>query len=191
MGEKSLLMWVNNELNGYSNKDDIPNYRIVSTAIYGTVASYSTRWTNHRLPIMHLDEEIQENLSQIEFNESISTLMNLAKSDRPLSQSLSTKYGFLLSEGLGNDLVVESSYQQISVGQVVQIITLIRSRLLDFILELSDKFSNLEEDVDLKKESEKMNTKELFNHTIFGDNTTIIVGNDNSNSSHLLKLVKL
>jgi len=180
-------MWVNNELNGYSNKDDIPNYRIVSTAIYGTATNgYTTRWTHHRLPISHLTKKEQKYLTILEFRESISGLESLAQGEN-LSSDIPTEFCSKFNKGLAKGVYVESAYRQISNTQILQILTKIRSRLLDFILELSDKFLNLEEGIDLTKESKKMNTKELFNHTIFGDNTTIIVGNENSNSSHQVK----
>jgi len=187
MGEKSLLTWVNSELNGYSNLEDIPKYRIVSTAIYGTATNgYATTWTNHRLPISHLTKKEQEYLTILKFKESISSLESLAKS-KNLSSDIPTEFCPKFNKGLAKGIYVESAYRGISNTQILEILTKIRSRLLDFILELSDNFSNLEENVDLKEESKKMNTKELFNHTIFGDNTTIIVGNDNSNNSHQVK----
>ena len=141
MGEKELLSWVNNEINGYSKKDKIPDYRIISTSVYGNATNgYTARWTNHRLPIGHLSKKIQKSLSTQEMDESISALEILANSENTLSAPLPTEYCSSFAKGLGSGIYVESAYKQIANTQIVEILTLI-------------------------------GTSELFNNTIFGDNT--------------------
>lgn len=187
MGEKELLTWINNEINGYSKKDNIPEYRIISTSVYGTATNgYTTRWENHRLPIGHLSKKIQKSLSIQEMNESISALEILSKSENTLSAPLPTEYCPSFAKGLSNGIYVESAYKQITQTQIIQILTQIRNRLLDFLLELSDRLIESSDD-DIKSQSKKIGTRELFNNTIFGDNTTIIVGNNNSNTSNQIK----
>jgi len=187
MGEKVLLNWINNEINGYTKEDKIPEYRIISTSVYGTATNgYTTRWENHRLPIGHLSKKIQKSLSVQEMDESISALEILAKSKNTLSAPLPTEYCPSFAKGLGNGIYVESAYKQITQTQIVQILTQIRNRLLDFLLELSERLEESSDD-DIKSQSKKIGTSELFNHTIFGDNTTIIVGDNNSNSSNQVK----
>ncbi len=56
----------------------------------------------------------------------------------------------------------------------------VRSRLLDFLLELRDKIGEGVTDANIKEKSRSIDAQGLFNHTIFGSNTTIIVGNQNS-----------
>ncbi|AFL68547.1 hypothetical protein [Sulfurospirillum barnesii] len=184
MGEKSLLTWVNNEINGYSHDDIVPEYRIILTSIYGTATNgYTTRWNNYRLPTNHLNKKMQEQLSTQEMRESISALDLLSKSESTLQAPLPTEWCSLFSKGLAQGIYVESSYKQISQSQILQILTQIRSRLLDFLLELADKFDNFSENGDIKAESKKIKTQELFNNTVFGNNTTIIIGDKNSNIS--------
>jgi len=187
MGEKSLLIWVNNELNGYANKNEMPEYRTIVTPIYGTASSQNKIWENHILPINHIEEELQNMITTYKFQDSVSSLSISSKLNQTLKVDLMPEILPLFTQGLGAGVHAESAYQLISIGEINQILIQIRSRLLDFLLELSDKFSNLEEDIDLKEEAKKINTEELFNHTIFGDNTTIIIGNENSNNSHQIK----
>ena len=187
MGEKSLLTWVNSELNGYSNQDDIPTYRIVSTNIYGTATNgYTTRWENHPLPIYHLTKEEQEHLTILKFQESISGLEELSKSEKLVS-IIPVEFCSRFNKGLAKGVYVESAYSHISNIDILQILTNIRSRLLNFLLELSDKLENMKGEINLKSESKKIKTEELFKHTIFGDNTTIIVGDKNTTNTTQLK----
>jgi hypothetical protein len=114
MGEKSLLTWVNNELNGYNYKSDIPNYRIISTAIYGTATNgYTTTWENHRLPISHLTKKEIDFLTVIKFKESISGLIELSKSNN-LSSPIETELCPKFNKGLAKGVYVESAYRRIS-----------------------------------------------------------------------------
>jgi len=56
----------------------------------------------------------------------------------------------------------------------------VRSRLLDFVLELSSEFSDLESDKDVKEAAGKFDASNLFNNAIFGDNVTILLGTENT-----------
>lgn len=54
--KKELAQWVNAELTGYSEGDDVPGYRKVKAQVLGNVASIAWRYSNHPLPTMHLSE---------------------------------------------------------------------------------------------------------------------------------------
>ena len=56
----------------------------------------------------------------------------------------------------------------------------VRSRLLDFLLELRDKIGEGATDENIKAKSSSFDAKDLFNHAIFGAHTTIVVGNQNT-----------
>ena len=50
---------------------------------------------------------------------------------------------------------------------------------MDFLLDLSEKIPDTTEDSNLRKLSKEVGTESLFNKTVFGNNTTIIVGDNN------------
>ena len=183
LGEKELLIWVNNELNGYSEKDRVPGYRHISTRVFGNATNGYRQWKNHQLPINHLSKDIQKFLSNEIFNESISSLESLSTSKDMLMTTLAPELCPSFNPGLGHGISVETAYKQISPIQITSILTQIRSRLLDFILELSDRLPDKINDEDLKAKSKEIDTTSVFNHTIIGDNTTIIMGNNNRTSN--------
>jgi hypothetical protein len=60
------------------------------------------------------------------------------------------------------------------------ILVQVRSRLLDFMLELRGSVIDAGNSEITKANTATIDTSALFLSTIFGDNTTIIVGNNNS-----------
>lgn len=192
MGEKELLNWINNEINGYSNdNENIPEYRIITTSVYGNATDgFTTRWNNHLLPIEHLKKypNLYEDLSNHKIRESISALNSLVESkEQSLQVPIQVEVCSLLAKGLNSQVHVESAHKAIGIAQIIQIQTQIRNRLLDFLLELSDRLSHTIDETNIKSQSKEIWTNELFKHTIFGDNTTIIVGNNNENNSQNIK----
>src|SRR5262249_33164365 len=74
---------------------------------------------------------------------------------------------------------VQRAWRAIGVGQVDQIFTQIRSRLLDFLLELSEKVDPGMTDDDVKRVGRSPETSSMFDRAIFGDNTTILIEDHN------------
>ena len=70
---------------------------------------------------------------------------------------------------------VEANFASIS-GVIMQV----RSRLLDFVLGLSSQLADGLTDSEAKVKTESMDMPGMFKHAIFGDNTTILVGQHNT-----------
>jgi hypothetical protein len=60
------------------------------------------------------------------------------------------------------------------------ITTQVRSRLLDFVLRLQDQIGEDVSDMEIKKKTEAVNTKAIFDRAVFGDNTTVVIGDANT-----------
>ncbi|WP_423828452.1 hypothetical protein, partial [Staphylococcus aureus] len=78
----------------------------------------------------------------------------------------------LLSKNLANGYIVQRAWCEIPMASASNILMQVRSRLLDFILELSGEFSSANTDEEIKDKASNFDASNLFNHTIFGDNTT-------------------
>jgi hypothetical protein len=185
MGEKSLLTWINQELNGYENIEHVPKYRKINNTVIGSFQNYSTRYTNHQIPIMHLKDNELEFFTTIKFSDSISMIENITKNNEDtIYFSLDLGFAPLLMKGLDNSLNITGLKRQASKAQIVGILTQIRSRLLDFILDISEKIPDNISDKDIKSKSKEINTKELFSNAIFDGNITINIGDNNKNKTN-------
>lgn len=77
-------------------------------------------------------------------------------------------------------MLIENAWIKFSAGAMTQLLTEVSSRLLDFVLELSENFTEEVELSKMKEMSKELNVSDLFNNAVFGDNATVIVGNSNT-----------
>jgi hypothetical protein len=171
--------WVNLELQGYKDPETLPEYRKMPMAIMGDFSNGAYRHSNQVLPTTHLKEPLRSNLAKTNLMQSIAVLEGYAGDDKNLSVSLAPEIYHLLSEALGNGYEVERAWGKHSVGGMVQVVTEVKSRLLDFVLELSDRMPEELNRGEMREASQQKNVSELFSHTIIGDNATFVIGDNN------------
>ena len=73
LNDSQLLHWVNCELTGYSDDEELPDYRVVYGQLMGSYFKGSMtrymQWTNVSLPLGNMPEELQEALLSIRLSE--------------------------------------------------------------------------------------------------------------------------
>ena len=89
-----------------------------------------------------------------------------------------------LSEGLSNGFKVERAWCQSPIHDVKGVLTQVRSRLLDFALELKEQFGDIDDGESMKEKAANFDATGLFKNAIFGSNTTILPGHHNSQQVH-------
>jgi hypothetical protein len=184
MGEKSLLNWINNELNGYENIEDLPSYRKIDCIVLGSFQNYTTQYTNQVLPIMHLTDEQFDFFTKIKYPYSISEIEDISNKENSIYFAIELEYAPLLMKKLDSSFNVINLKREVSKSKFLGILTQIRSRLLDFILDLSEKIPENIPDNEIKLKSKEIDTQEMFRNAIFDGNITINIG-DNNNSKNI------
>ena len=180
IGHKELVDWVNNELNGYPNKDNLPEYRTLRARVLANITNEAYQANKHPIPIEHLPEKIKEMYKTARMNQSLAVLEKLVHENKASLQApIPMEMNSLLSKGLGNEYFVQSAWCDIGTASVEQIFIQVRSRLLDFVLGLKDQFGDNDSDEEIKNRIDSVDTPSLFNNAIFGNNTTIVVGSNN------------
>jgi hypothetical protein len=183
LGKEDLIEWVNNEINGYSETSDVPPYRNINAQVLANFANMAYQYTRHPIPLSHLDKEYRESLETTKLRQSLSVLEKFAANDDGSIQSpIPLEANHLLGKGLHPSYHIQRAWCEISTSAITQILTEVRSRLLDFVLELSGKFDDGLTDEEIMGISAKIDTRSMFTNTIFGNNTTILVGNHNKQS---------
>lgn len=179
LGEKEILDWVDSELRGYQSIDSLPSYRVVHVSVLGNVSNMAYRQTHQVLPMMHLDKSIREKLDTRFLTDSIAVISEYSKRD-DLQITIAPEYYPLLSKGLSNGYQVETAWGMTSSGVMTQVLTEVNSRLLGFVLELSEKFPSEMDTEEMRSRAKEVGVSDLFNNAVFGDNTTIVVGDSNT-----------
>lgn len=181
IGQKELVPWVNSELNGYPDRSSVPDYRVLSAQVLVNASNGAYRVTSHHIPMGHLDDKYREAIETARMDQSLAVLEKFTENDNGhLRAHIPMESYGVLGKGLDNYYQIEDAWSEISHTSVLQILIQVRSRLLDFVLELNDQFPAEMNDDQVKERINSMDTKNLFNSAIFGNNTTILVGSSNS-----------
>lgn len=185
IGHKELVEWVNNELNGYSHNIDLPEYRVLPANVLANIANLSYEALSHPIPLGHLNKEEREFFLNAHFFQSLAVLEKLVEDqDSSLHIPIAMELNGLLGKSLANDYKIQRAWRAIGTADISQIFVQVRSRLLDFILELKDRLGDDITEKEIKQRTESIDTQSLFNNAIFGDNTTILVGNHNTQETN-------
>lgn len=175
----SQKVWVKHELDGYENKDDLPSYRFISSPLFGTFSNGFYMLRNQVIAIATIHPELQESAARIPLFQSVSALEEMSKSRQHsnfMSGDWLSLYNIYNAKSLshGSYQLIEA-YRIITDASIKQILSSIRNRLLDFILEISDLPWNMEND---PPPSDQIN--QIFKFTIYNQ-----LGETNMSNSQL------
>lgn len=179
-----LKNWLTNELNGYSNQKNVPDYRIVNVKIVGHfVGPFGKEWRN--VPLM-LDE-LGKSLD-INFYEHAETGSIKAIEDAVSQVTGEDTLMIPLPQGLVNQLAElykknDPNAYLISAGKIVlpsefrNIVDQTKQRLLDILIDLQEKFPTMDNKFIPTKEN-KEQAKNIVNYYVYGNsnNTNLGVG---------------
>lgn len=184
LGQKELAdSWVNKELNGYGDADDLPSYRILDAEPKCNWTSLRAHGPNQPLPIgKSLSEKEIDRLEHYKTYGSISAIEHaVSSSDTSRIQvSLPVESYHRLSEGFTSDISITNAWIEFGTHQFVGLLTEVRTRLLDFVLNLQDEFGEESTDDEIKEQAKTFDTKSMFTETVFNDSNVSIIIGDNS-----------
>lgn len=165
-----LLNWLNMELGGYDNSEDLPEYRVYKCHLTGSFINGSMKYTEVSIGTSGLDEDILSNLIYMRFYQSISGLEQaISKSesgslDQDLPAELISHIGGNI-RNMGNPLYhLISARKTLPKSAINEILSIVRNKLLDFALKLEDEFGNISEIKELRNKSQEIQT--IVNKTI-------------------------
>lgn len=180
-----LKNFVESELNGYDDTDNLPSYRKVSGVLMGTVENLAYRRPNITLPTMHLEKEGIKDIQVCVFPDKIIELEGYSE-EKDLNKPIPPEFYDVLSKTLENGYRVTNAYVPISNAQVKGVLAGIRNAVLDLMMSMEEQFTQTELDKlfqnPTKEQLDKANPIiNQFFITSFGNstqNTKIELGND-------------
>jgi hypothetical protein len=182
LGQKEFAEWVRRELEGYPRDAKLPDYRMLHAGLYGNFSNIAYQYTKQTLPTGHLSEKERKLFTELDMRESIAALTQLAGAESGLLRREFPPESFhLLEKALQPGTHISSVWGQVGTGAVINILTQVRSRLLDFVLDLREKVGDNPSDAAVREVGEMPETTKAFSQAIYGNNnvSTIVVGNEN------------
>lgn len=189
--EDPALKWIKNEIEGYAETDDLPNYRkqrgqLMGSYFVGTAGSH-LKASNRSLPTINIPEDIRENMLKVSICDSVSIISERSV-DPALVSNLPMEYNALISKYSGNPfMAVTSAYVTVDMSKYKAIPRIVENKLLDILLSLEEKFDELDS-YDIGENIDDTDRKEMsiiINNIIFNNDESITIGDDNkiNNSS--------
>ncbi|EGR1072261.1 hypothetical protein QXB71_004047 [Vibrio cholerae] len=142
LGSSEFKRWVENELNGYTDKEQIPEYRIMSVGCKGYFSGgFGTSMSNASIPSRCIPENFREGLFTSYLSQPISSIESLINDSdggtvqEPWPADVTAHFGMNIYQGM-NCL---QAWKVIPVNALVGILDMIRSRVLNFVLEIESE----------------------------------------------------
>ncbi|NEU31936.1 hypothetical protein GN156_14275 [bacterium LRH843] len=181
LDNESIMNWVNGELEGYKDKDNIPPYRIFKGSITGTyLINFTTKYTNQPVPLEFLipKEKIEE-LRAIKMTDSIAAIQNMLQGENKENYGavIPTAYCHSIST---DELQIAGMRLNLASNQLEGIVSRVKSKLVEVIMELEKEFQNLDElDIRTQIEEKKSAKQVIYNIENIIYDESIKVGDKN------------
>lgn len=183
---KGLNDWINYEIIGYSEGDEMPAYRIVKGKLMGSYFKGSMvshmKWNHVSIPLGKMPDGLKEELLTVYIREGVGTLKQLADkvASSDVSMGKSINADFFPTIAYYNDdpyMMITSATVEIGNQCIQNVFSAIENRLLDILILLEKEFGTLDDlDFDLAKKSddEKAGIVEQLKVIVFNDNSVNI-----------------
>ncbi len=182
LGNEDFKRWIDNELSGYDEKDDLPEYRILNVNSKGHFSgAYGSGLKNADIPLMCLPEDFRENLGHSYLMQPIAAIASLVS-----SQSSGT-----LQEAWNPDLVAHfggkiyermvcmQAWKVIPASALVAALDTVRTRVLNFVLEIEAQNPAAGEAMSNEKPVAPEKVQQIFNTYITGTVQNLASGSNN------------
>ena len=180
IGNIELIRWVNNEIEGYKVKEEIPDYRKVKGSLVGCYLSQGgMNCQNVAIPINNIDEDVINGILVNCVKQSIFALQHAIAENHSFERPLDDQECKYLSKKAGC-YIYEASVKNDN-SAIVDILPRVESILIESLCYIEKEFGNLDNlDIDVNSKSVKeLNeiTKQIY--LIIYNDQSISVGNNN------------
>ncbi|MEK5105041.1 hypothetical protein MKX83_24170 [Cytobacillus sp. FSL M8-0252] len=163
---ENIMNWVNGELQGYNDDDLLPTYRVFKGNVIGNyLINYTVQYNLQPVPLQHLisKEQIDE-ISTLRITDGISTVQNILQGERRenYARVIPTEYSHAIST---EAIQIAGMRVLVPSNRLDGIVSQVKSKLIDVIMELEKEFNNLDE-LDIRSQVEESTTITNFNNII-------------------------
>lgn len=139
LGNDAFKRWVDNELNGYKSKDELPEYRILTVNSYGHFSGpVGSGLKNAPIPLTCIPKEFRENMRHSYLMSPISSYAALiegkdrSNAQEPWPADFVAHFGSDIYE----DMSCLAAWKVIPRNALVALIDTVKTRILSFALEI-------------------------------------------------------
>lgn len=180
-----LKIWVTHELNGYPNIGALPDYRIIKDVqIYGSYIGNhfggSIVAENSAISTYELPEDIRERITTVYFTQNVAGLENIVTTANKSSirVSLAADIAHLFHDA-STGMFCRKAYHFIGTHAIAGILDTIKTRILEFSLEIEEIYPHLEDTNVGNASVQEKTINKIFNNCILhtNENNTYLYSN--------------
>lgn len=196
VSNEDLLNWVNKELQGYIGIDtEVPNYRKTMSSVMGSYINGNRQFNNVSVQIFGLSEKMKDFMMIFEISSGIQTIESGITSNT--SGTIEMRLPMELQKQIETNIIKNGNprfqllevRKEISAAFLIQIVSNVRSKLLDLALQLEQTFGVEIDIIALSKKDDSVNktintimSQIVINTT--GHGNIINTGNENEIVNH-------
>ena len=182
LGSTEFKNWIDNELNGYRAETEVPQYRVIGVNSKGHFSGpFQSELNNADIPLSFIPEKFRDDLRTAYLMEPIAALETLAaKTD---SGTVREPWNPDLVAYVGRDIYQNMNCMQawkvIPVNAIVAALDTVRTRILNFVLEIELEEPNAGEARANSTPVPEEKVTQIFNTYITGDVGNIATASTN------------
>lgn len=173
-----MSLWIKNELEGYNEKEQIPEYRKQDATNLGFLRGpFGSQMRNVAIPVYNLPESIKEFAETCIIGESIGQLESLISSEGEVYNRKWPAEYLMIARNyihLSGGFVLDDITQPLSKAVFAGIIDNVKNKLLDFLLEIDHDNIDLEGITMNSDKHEKIRSS--FSINVYGSNNNVATG---------------
>lgn len=144
---RKFRQWVDSEINGYDSGQQLPEYRVVGAKIEGWFAGhFGMEMAGVPMSASHLAPDYRRIFDSRKVANGISYVEDLVKGEGDIGIWMDgAAVNYLRKHGTRvNGMILNQVFQGVPRHALISLLASVRSRLLDFLLELRDRYPELE-----------------------------------------------
>lgn len=182
--------WVDQELNGYKAKDDLPPYRVFTVNSFGYFSGYGgSGYKNAPIPLVSFPEKVRTNLRHSYLLSSVSYYFSLLNGNHDLQEPWPADLVAHFSSKILEDMNLMAAWKSIPRSAVVAMIDTVRNKILNFVLELEEEIPNAGE---LQLNSQTIpqeKVTQIFNTYISGNIQNVAAASTNFSQTSQISII--
>ena len=193
LGNEGLSNWVDSELNGYSDIDDLPDYRILNVNSKGHFSGpFGSGLRNADIPLICIEEKFRENLAHSYMMEAIASLEALVdKSDGGTAQEpWPPDLVAYVGQGIYENMNCMQAWKVIPITAIIAALDAVRNRILSFVLEIEAEAPDAGEAPLHSNPLPQEKVNQIFNTYISGNVQNVSTGGQNFTQSAQITVTK-
>ena len=173
--------WVESELNGYDEREQLPEYRVFSVSSKGHFAgAFGSGLRNADIPMFTIPEGYREEMSHSYLMSSIAEIQSLVESSggTSLHEPWPSDFVAIVGRNIYGDMNCMQAWKVISRASLVGVIDTVRNRILSFVLEIEDEAPDAGEAPPHTNPIQQEKVSQVFNTYILGSVQNVSTGSN-------------